>query len=340
MTVGHLANDAILGGHEGTWETILKYSSEAAVDTYEEIAIIIPRGRRTVELHLSFLRLHGQADDIKIQYSSIIRLFVLPKPNSPHTFAVVTLDPPIRKGRTLYPNIVIQFMTEIMVETDLNLSRDLLAEKYKDKLEESYMGPIHEVFTKVLCGLSGAKVTRPGSYRTCQGEYAVKTSLKPAHGLLYPLEKGFFFLPEPPMLILYEEVEFVGFGSYRREGAGKSDRYLDLLVKRKNGQEHIFRNIQRNEYFNLFDCINGKQLKTMNLGDEQSDEDEDFGLFMDDGRSSTDDYSSGDESESSESGGETEEASRDGEGSKKRKRRKRHATYRWHTMSWRGFRVR
>uniref|UniRef100_A0A8R7TS32 FACT complex subunit SSRP1 n=1 Tax=Triticum urartu TaxID=4572 RepID=A0A8R7TS32_TRIUA len=65
--------------HDGTWETILKYSSEAAVDTYEEIAIIIPRGRRTVELHLSFLRLHGQADDIKIQYSSIIRLFVLPK---------------------------------------------------------------------------------------------------------------------------------------------------------------------------------------------------------------------------------------------------------------------
>ncbi|XP_037404508.1 FACT complex subunit SSRP1-A-like isoform X1 [Triticum dicoccoides] len=279
MTVGHLANDAVLGGHDGTWETILKYSSEAAVDTYEEIAIIIPRGRRTVELHLSFLRLHGQADDIKIQYSSIIRLFVLPKPNSPHTFAVVTLDPPIRKGRTLYPHIVIQFMTEVIVETDLNLSRDLLAGKYKDKLEESYMGPIHEVFTKVLCGLSGAKVTRPGSYRTCQ---------------------------EPPMLILYEEVEFVGFGSYRREGAGKSDCYLDLLVKRKNGQEHIFRNIQRNEYFNLFNFINGKQLKTMNLGDEQSDEDEDFGSFMGGGGSSTDDDSSGDESESSESGGEKE----------------------------------
>ncbi|XBI16217.1 hypothetical protein VPH35_058514 [Triticum aestivum] len=315
MTVGHLANDAILGGHEGTWETILKYSSEAAVETYEEIAIIIPRGRRTVELHLSFLRLHGQADDIKIQYSSIILLFVLPKPDSPHTFAVVTLDPPIRKGRTLYPNIVIQFMTEIIVETDLNLSRDLLAKKYKDKLEESYMGPIHEVFTKVLCGLSGAKVTRPGSYRTCQGEYAVKTSLKSEHGLLY-----------------------------RREGAGKSDRYLDLLVKRKNGQEHIFRNIQRNEYFNLFNFVNGKQLKTMNLGDEQSDEDdEDFHFFMGGGGSSTDDYSSGDcwdESESSQSGGEKEEAGRGGEGSKKRKWKKKHATYRWHRMSWRGFRVR
>lgn len=230
-------------------------------------------------------------------------------------------------------------MTEVIVETDLNLSRDLLAERYKDKLEESYRGPIHEVFTKVLCGLSGAKVTRLGSYRTCQDGYAVKTSLKTEHGLLYPLEKGFFFLPETHMLILYEEVELVGFGSYRREGASKSYRYLDLLVKRKNGKEHIFRNIQRSEYFNLSRFINGKHLKIMNLGDEQSDEDEDFDLFKDGGGSSTDD-SSGDESKASESGGEEEEASRDAEGSKKRKRKKKYATYHWRSMSWRGFRVR
>lgn len=28
--------------------------------------------------------------------------------NQPHTFVVVTLDPPIRKGQTLYPHIVLQ----------------------------------------------------------------------------------------------------------------------------------------------------------------------------------------------------------------------------------------
>ena len=37
------------------------------------------RGRYSVELHLSFLRLQGQANDFKIQYSSIVRLFLLPK---------------------------------------------------------------------------------------------------------------------------------------------------------------------------------------------------------------------------------------------------------------------
>lgn len=30
--------------------------------------------------------------------------------NQPHTFVVVTLDPPIRKGQTLYPHIVMQVL--------------------------------------------------------------------------------------------------------------------------------------------------------------------------------------------------------------------------------------
>ena len=37
------------------------------------------RGRYSVELHLSFFRLQGQANDFKIQYSSVVRLFLLPK---------------------------------------------------------------------------------------------------------------------------------------------------------------------------------------------------------------------------------------------------------------------
>lgn len=61
----------------------------------------------------------------------------------------------------------------------------------------------------VLRGLSGAKVTRPGKFRSCQDGYAVKSSLKAEDGLLYPLEKGFFFLPKPPTLILHDEVSFL-----------------------------------------------------------------------------------------------------------------------------------
>jgi structure-specific recognition protein 1 len=244
----------------------------------------------------------------------------------------------------LYPHIVIQFETEAVVERDLALSKELLAEKYKDRLEESYKGLIHEVFTKVLRGLSGAKVTRPGSFRSCQDGYAVKSSLKAEDGLLYPLEKGFFFLPKPPTLILHEEIEFVEFERHGAGGASMSSHYFDLLVKLKNDQEHLFRNIQRNEYHNLFNFINGKNMKIMNLGgdgqgtsgvvtdvlrdtdddavdphleriknqagDEESDEeDEDFVADKDDSGSPTDD-SGDEESDASDSGGEKEKSSK------------------------------
>lgn len=72
----------------------------------------------------------------------------------------------------------------------------------------NFQGLTHEVFTTVLRGLSGSKVTKPGKFRSCQDGYAVKSSLKAEDGVLYPLEKSFFFLPKPPTLILHEEVRF------------------------------------------------------------------------------------------------------------------------------------
>ncbi|MBA0617177.1 hypothetical protein Gotri_017932 [Gossypium trilobum] len=226
---------------------------EEAVVTFEGIAILTPRGRYSVELHLSFLRLQGQANDFKIQYSSVVRLFLLPKFNQPHTFVVVTLDPPIRKGQTLYPHIVLQFETDYVVESTLSINEDLLNTKYKDRLEPSYKGLIHEVFTTIMRGLSGAKVTKPGKFRSCQDGYAVKSSLKAEDGVLYPLEKSFFFLPKPPTLILHEEIDYVEFE--RHAAGGSNMHYFDLLIRLKTEQEHLFRNIQRNEYHNLFDFI-------------------------------------------------------------------------------------
>ncbi|GAB4824656.1 FACT complex subunit ssrp1 [Ancistrocladus abbreviatus] len=310
--------------------------AEEAIVTFEGIAILTPRGRYSVELHLSFLRLQGQANDFKIQYSSVVRLFCLPKSNQPHTFFIITLDPPIRKGQTLYPHIVMQFETDYVVESTLSMSEELLNTKYKDKLEPSYKGLIHDVFTNILRALSGAKVTRPGKFRSSLDGYAVKSSLKAEDGVLYPLEKSFFFLPKPPTLILHEEIDYVEFE--RHAAGGSNMHYFDLLIRLKTEQEHLFRNIQRNEYHNLFDFISSKGLKILNLGDarttegvasvlqsdeddavdphlerirneaggdDSDEEDEDFVADKDDGGSPTDD--SGEEgSDASESGDDKE----------------------------------
>ncbi|BAT89190.1 hypothetical protein VIGAN_06007500 [Vigna angularis var. angularis] len=309
---------------------------EDAVVTFESIAILTPRGRYIVELHMSFLRLQGQANDFKIQYSSVVRLFLLPKSNQPHTFVIISLDPPIRKGQTLYPHIVMQFESDYVVQSELAMNEDLYNTKYKDKLELSYKGLIHEVFTTILRGLSGAKVTKPGKFRSCQDGYAVKSSLKAEDGILYPLEKSFFFLPKPPTLILHEEIDYVEFE--RHAAGGSNMHYFDLLIRLKSEQEHLFRNIQRNEYHNLYEFISSKGLKIMNLGDgqptagikkvlenddddavdphleriknaagddESDEEDSDFVADKDDEGSPTDD-SGGDDSDASKSGEEKE----------------------------------
>ncbi|CAL5345922.1 unnamed protein product [Camellia sinensis] len=75
--------------------------SEESIVTFEGIVILTPRGRYNVDLHLSFLRLQGQANDFKIQYSSVVCLFLLPK-----------------------------FETDYVVESTLSMNEDLLNSKY------------------------------------------------------------------------------------------------------------------------------------------------------------------------------------------------------------------
>jgi hypothetical protein len=47
------------------------------------------------------------------------------------------------------------------------------------KLQRSFEGPAHEVFARVLRGLSGKKLTKPGAFRSADGSgCAVKCSYK------------------------------------------------------------------------------------------------------------------------------------------------------------------
>ncbi|CAM8953204.1 unnamed protein product [Rhodiola kirilowii] len=142
---------------------------------------------------------------------------------------------------------------------------DIPSTQCKDKSKPSYKGLVHDVFTLTLGALSNAKLmTTPGKYRSCLDAYAVKSSLNAEVGFLYPLEKSFFFLPKPPALILHEEIDYVEFESH----AGGPSNY-DLLKRLKTQQEHLFCNIERNEYRDLFNFIGGKGLKIKNLGADQ-----------------------------------------------------------------------
>ena len=70
-----------------------------------------------------------QAQDYRIQYDSIVRLFVLPKSNVPQTLVVISLDPPIRKGQTYYPHILCQFNNDEELNVELDITEEQLEAK-------------------------------------------------------------------------------------------------------------------------------------------------------------------------------------------------------------------
>ncbi|XP_049346436.1 FACT complex subunit SSRP1-like [Solanum verrucosum] len=116
-------------------DKIMPMAGEEGVVTFGGIAILqvidnVPiccKDLYNVELHLSFLRLHGQANDFKIQYSSLN--------NQPHTLVVIILR--LGKAKLCIPALYLQFEDNV-VDLLLALSEGLLNMKYKESLLMSY----------------------------------------------------------------------------------------------------------------------------------------------------------------------------------------------------------
>jgi structure-specific recognition protein 1 len=290
---------------------------------FSEVAVLIPRGRFSLEMHGATMRLVGQAADFKVQYTSILRLFVLPRPAAPTTLAVLALDPPIRRGATFYPHLVLQFSAEEEVEMEPSVPPEL-ADKYAGRLEPRYSGAEADVFAKVLKALAGTKVTRAGTFQSPSGGSAVRCVHKADDGHLYPLEKAFFFLPKPPIFIRHDEVAEVEFE--RNAGGGKT---FDIKILLTSDQSYRFTNIARSEYDNLMAFLTAKKLPVASLAAPQRDlaaglglsDSDDEGLGMPGGGGGEDedseedaDFKAASGPSGSESSSESEEGEEGGDG--------------------------
>ena len=58
--------------------------------SFEEVLVLTPRGRYDVDLYHDFFRVRGKTYDYKIVYSTILRLFLLPKDDL-HVLFIVSL---------------------------------------------------------------------------------------------------------------------------------------------------------------------------------------------------------------------------------------------------------
>lgn len=240
--------------------------------TFLDILHLTPRGRFDIDMYEKSFRLRGKTYDYKIQYDSIKKYFLLPKPDDMHTLITIGLDPPLRQGQTRYPFLVMQFKREEEVTIDLNMTEDDLKNKYGGKLQAHYESPIATVISKLFIGLSGKKVLQPSrDFSSHHQQSGVKCSIKANEGHLFCLERAFLFVPKPATYIAFDNI--VGI-TISRAGAGgasiSASRTFDISVTLKSGGEHQFSNINREEQKPLEDFFQLKGIKTKNEMDEES----------------------------------------------------------------------
>lgn len=134
-----------------------------SIVVFEDVLVLTPRGRFSLEFFHESLRLLGKSTDYRVPFTSINRIFLLPKLDDLHIQLVLGLDPPIRQGATRYPFLVAQWPKDEEVDAELNLDDEEIA-KYPD-LQRKYEAPTFQVISRVLKSLTGKKVTPPGSFR-------------------------------------------------------------------------------------------------------------------------------------------------------------------------------
>ncbi|CAI2729691.1 unnamed protein product [Schistosoma spindalis] len=230
---------------------------------FKQLQCLQPRGRYDVKLYPSFIHLHGKSYDFKVPKNTITRLMVLPHPDNRQIFFAVQLDPPIKHGQTRYHFVISLFDKDSHINLEMAATEDWLQEQFNGKLNRNISGPEYEVVARVFKVLFDQKVTVPGSFSAKGGGCAVACSYKASVGLLYPLERGFTFVPRPPISIRFDEIIAVQFS--RGTGAQRS---FDFEVETRNGLTHTFTSIERDEYHHLYDFVTAKKLRVKNISSE------------------------------------------------------------------------
>ncbi len=219
-----------------------------SICSFKQMGVVVPRGRFDIDLFPNHIKLRGKTVDFKILYSSITRLFLLPKPDNILVSFVMSLDPPIRQGNTMYPHLVFQFDTEEQVSSELHMPEEELTKKYNGKLKPVEEGFTWRVFSKLVKQISSTPLHVPKTFRTSRGGSAVRTALGSDEGFLFFLESCCFFVNKPPTYIRYDDIDFVEFR--RMDLERRFDMFMSLATG--SGRAVTFTNIDRHEFENIF----------------------------------------------------------------------------------------
>jgi structure-specific recognition protein 1 len=248
---------------------------------FSEVLVLTPRGRYDIDMFPTFMRLRGKTYDYKIMYTSVTRLFLLPRSDEIHVQFIVGLDPPIRQGQTRYPFLVMLFSRDEEVDVELNMDEETINTKYEGKLQKKYEAPSHEVISAIFRALSGKKITGPAAFLSRDHHPGIKANIKAVQGELYFLDKSLIFVAKQPSLIDFADIHQVVFS--RVGGAMATARTFDLKVKTKTGSETTFSSINKEEHESIDTYLKSKKVRVKNEMNDDilmnavlSDEDEEM----------------------------------------------------------------
>eukprot|EP01138_Halocafeteria_seosinensis_P000006 gb/GECG01000006.1/.p1 GENE.gb/GECG01000006.1/~~gb/GECG01000006.1/.p1 ORF type:complete len:615 (+),score=134.52 gb/GECG01000006.1/:1-1845(+) len=239
---------------------------------------LIPRGRYALEFYGSMLRLVGKTYEFKISYNNIARVYYLPRPNPSSTEVeryniVISLQDPVKYGQQRYPHLVMQ-LDNREYTCPLHIPEDE-RKKHYPQLGEEISDDLPKVVATLFKHLTNTKVFRPGKFESALKHKAVRCTLKGNEGLLYPLDKSFFFIHKPATFIRYDEVAEAQFKRVS-SGAGSAAMHtFDLHVRCKNiggqpGREHTFHGIDMREKGIMYDFLK-ERVKVSEEKDEMDD---------------------------------------------------------------------
>jgi structure-specific recognition protein 1 len=253
-------------------------AGEALVELPEDVgSFLVPRGRFSIELFPTYMRLGGASFEFKVQYKSIARVTYLPIPAPSGTWAdatryaiVISLDDPLRQGNQRHPHLVLQLDNKD-ITVPLNIpAEDIKAKRYEglgSDGSDSVQGMLPKVVGSLLKKVAGKPVFKPETFESAGKQRAVRCTHKGQTGLLFPLDKSMMFIHKPTVWIRYQEVEAVEVQRYDGSGPGTA-RTWDLVVKcRAAGgeaaREYLFQGLDRSEKAPLVDFFKARGLRTI-----------------------------------------------------------------------------
>ncbi|XP_063931633.1 uncharacterized protein LOC135143657 isoform X1 [Zophobas morio] len=249
-----------------------KSETSPLIVAFPEVHFLVPRGRHDFRLYKDCFQLHGKSSSYTVEYSNILRYFLLPRDSDSILF-VICLNQPLRKGQKLHSFLVLVIPTTERIEADLNLSKEDLVAPYGDSLQEHMDGATYEVLTKIIKNLSQKKVLTPfPDFTNDEGFPLVKCSFKAEVGVIFPLKSGLIFVHQPVIYIRDSDISHIRF---ERVGTGGS-----MIVVSKSGEEYSFNISQEKGHYDLMlkhmhnkpvKCVVSDTVRPMSF-DEDNDE--------------------------------------------------------------------